>query len=116
MNVSPRGFLDPDAFSTAGERFPAVFLIAAFYCENVTMWTVLSGAGNDASTLETVLLMAARQGYGVKVILRPSFPRVGFLKMLDATLGRVALAGVPAPHVMVERERVTEGQSPGKLA
>ena len=54
---------------------------------------MLSGAPNDEAVLQSVVMMAARERREVKVTLAPAFPKSGFLRMLDAALGRVALAG-----------------------
>lgn len=71
----------------------------------MTISAVLAGGDQDACVLQSVLLMAARDGYDVKVILGARFPKAGFLKALDAALNRLALAGLAAPAIAVERRR-----------
>ena len=71
----------------------------------MTIGAVLSGAPNDEAVLQSVVMMAARERREVKVTLAAAFPKSGFLRMLDAALGRVALAGLPAPNVIVDRRR-----------
>lgn len=78
----------------------------------MTISAVLTGGESDAGIMQSVLLMAARDGYDVKVIMAARFPKTGFLKLLDGALGRLALLGLPAPAVAVERQRDGPGDHP----
>jgi hypothetical protein len=73
---------------------------------------VLSGAQNDGEVLKTAACFAARQRSDLKVVLAASFPRGTFLKLLDSALWSVALIGLQAPSVSVERSRPSRVTAP----
>ncbi|MBV9121264.1 MAG: hypothetical protein JOZ39_11200, partial [Chloroflexi bacterium] len=71
----------------------------------VTITVTLNGACNDAEALATALCYAAKAKCDARVILGTSFPRAGFMRLLDAASWEVARRGLPCPAISVERRR-----------